>query len=305
MSTILERLATGEVLISDGATGTYLQSHGMKSGECPELLNETDPDLIRGMAAAYLAAGSDMVSTNSFGCSSYKLSEFGLAEKADTLNKAAAALAKEAVCTDGYVAASVGPTGQIAIDEGGLCEPEDMFKAFSKQIAALAEGGADAILIETQTSVIEAVQAVKAAKSVCSLPVIVTFTYEPGARGYRTMMGADPATASQAVVEAGADIVGSNCGNGIENMVEVAKLIRGALPATPIMVQANAGMPVLENGKTVFKDSPEHMAGFVGKLVDAGANIIGGCCGTTPGHITAMKNAVKPAGGCNGCCCCK
>ncbi|MHB0912344.1 MAG: homocysteine S-methyltransferase family protein [Armatimonadota bacterium] len=293
MKSILERIAEGEVLISDGAMGTFLQAKGLQPGECPETWNVSHPDEVKSIAEAYIAAGSDIVETNSFGGTSYKLKEFGLADKVGEFNKAAARLAKEAMDGKGYVAASVGPTGQIVEDEGGNVTEEDLYNSFKEQVLALAEGGADALCIETMSSVAEAVQAVKAAKENTDLPVICTFTFEPGARGFRSMMGVNPERAAEESVAAGADIIGANCGNGIANMIEIVKEMRAAAPTTPILVHANAGMPVFEGGKTVFKETPEDMAARVKELIEAGANIIGGCCGTNPDHIRAMAKAAK------------
>ncbi len=293
MATILERLALGEILIFDGAMGTFLQAKGLKPGECPEEWNISHPDEVREIARAYVAAGADLVQANSFGGTSYKLKEFGFEGRVRELNVAAARLAREAAGSDVYVAASVGPTGQIVEDEGGMVTEQDIYNAFKEQVLALEEGGADAVCIETMSSVAEATQAIRAAKDNTSLTVICTFTFEPGARGFRTMMGVDPATAAEACVDAGADIVGANCGNGIGNMIEITRQMREAAPSTPILINANAGVPVLEGGCTVFKDTPEDMARQVNELIDAGANIIGGCCGTTPAHIAAIGAAAK------------
>lgn len=293
MKNLLDRIAEGEILISDGAMGTFLQAKGMQPGECPEAWTVSHPDAVKSIAEAYIAAGSDIVETDSFGGTYYKLKEFGLGDKVREFNAAAARLAKEAMGDRGYVAASVGPTGRIAEDEGGEVTEQDLYDAFKDQIAALAEGGADALCIETMSSVTEAVQAIKAAKENVRLPVICTFTFESGARGFRTMMGVDPVRAAEEAVAAGADIVGANCGNGIANMIEIAKQMKAAVPGTPIMIQANAGVPVFEGGKTVFKETPEDMAARVRELIDAGASIIGGCCGTTPDHIAAIARAAK------------
>lgn len=295
MATLLERIAAGEILISDGAWGTFLQAKGLQAGECPESWNVTHPDDVRSVAAAYVAVGCDIVESDSFGGTSYKLREFGLVDKVAEYNVAAAKLSKEAIGDKGYVAASIGPTGQIVEDEGGDVTEDDLYNAFKEQAIALAQGGADAFCIETMSSITEAVQAIKAAKENTKLPIICTFTFEPGARGFRTMMGADPVTACEAAAEAGADVVGANCGNGIANMIEITRQIRAALPTTPILIHANAGMPVLEGEKTVFKETPDDMAGRVAELVAAGANIIGGCCGTNPNHIAAMAKAAKAA----------
>jgi 5-methyltetrahydrofolate--homocysteine methyltransferase len=290
---LLKRIADGEILISDGAMGTFLQAMGLKPGECPEEWVVSHPDAVESIAKAYIAAGSNIIETDSFGGTYYKLKEFGMEDRVAEFNLAAAQIAKRAMGDAGYVAASVGPTGQIAEDEGGMVTPQDLYNAFKEQVTALAEGGADAICIETMSSVIEAVQAIRAAKENTNLPVICTFTFEPGARGFRTMMGVDPARAAREAVAAGADIIGANCGNGIANMIEVTKTMRAAAPGTPILIQANAGTPVFEGGKTVFKETPEDMASRVRELIDAGANIIGGCCGTTPEHIAAMARAAR------------
>lgn len=291
MKGLLTRIAEGEILISDGAMGTFLQAKGLQPGESPEAWCLTHPDAVKSIAEAYIAAGSDIVETDSFGGTTYKQREFGLDMQVDEMNKASARLAKEAMGTRGYVAASVGPTGQIVEDEGGDVTEEDLYQAFVQQVVALAEGGADALCIETMSSITEAVEAIKAAKAHTNLPIICTFTFEPGARGFRTMMGVTPARAAEEAVAAGADIIGANCGNGIANMIEVTRELRATAPNTPILIHANAGMPVFEDGKTVFKETPADMAGRVQELIDAGANIIGGCCGTTPEHIAAMAEA--------------
>ena len=187
MKTLLERLATGEILISDGAMGTFLQAKGMKPGESPEEWCISHPEAVKSIAAAYIAAGSDIVETDSFGGTSFKQREFGFGDRVVEFNEASARLAKEAMGDKGYVAASVGPTGQIVEDEGGEATEEEIYNAFKEQIIALAAGGADALCIETMSSITEAVLAIKAAKENCKLPVIVTYTFEPGSHGYRTM----------------------------------------------------------------------------------------------------------------------
>ena len=289
----MERIAQGDILISDGAMGTFLHAKGLAAGECPESWCVTHPDVVRGIAQAYADAGSDIVETNSFGGSSFKLKAYGMADKATEFNRAAAALAKQAVEGKGYVAASVGPTGHIVEDEGGDVTEQQLYDAFKEQVVALADAGADAICVETMSSLTEAAAAVRAAKENTTLPVICTFTFEAGAKGFRTMMGAKPDRAAKAAVAAGADIVGANCGNGIVNMIEITRQIRAAVPTTPILVHANAGAPVVEDGKTCFKETPDFMAAKVKELIEAGANIIGGCCGTNPNHIAAMAKAAK------------
>ena len=293
MKSILDRIAEGEVLISDGAMGTFLHAKGLGSGECPESWCITHPVAVREIAEAYIAAGSDIVETNSFGGSSLRLKVEGLADKAQEFNRAAAALAKEAMGNKGYVAASVGPTSLILVEEGGQTTAEELYESFKEQVIALAEGGADAICIETMSSMREATQAIKAAKENTKLPVICTFTFQAKTKGFRTMTGLTPERAAHEAVAAGADIVGANCGNGIANMIEITKQMRAAEPKVPILIHANAGMPKEVDGKVVFEESPEYMASRVAEVVAAGANIIGGCCGTSPAHITAMAKAAR------------
>jgi 5-methyltetrahydrofolate--homocysteine methyltransferase len=293
MKTLFERVAQGEILISDGAMGTFLHSRGLAPGECPESWCVSHADIVRNIAESYAAAGSDIVETNSFGGTSFKLKAYGLADQAAIFNRAAARLAKEAVAGKGYVAASVGPTGQIVEEEGGNVTAAQLYESFKEQVIALAEGGADAICVETMWSVQEATQAIRAVKENTQLPVICTFTFEPGVKGFRTTMGVKPDRAVRAALDAGADMVGANCGNGIANMIEITRQMRATVPQAPILIHANAGLPVVENGETVFKETPEYMASRVAELIAAGANVIGGCCGTNPNHIAAMAAEVK------------
>jgi 5-methyltetrahydrofolate--homocysteine methyltransferase len=293
MKGLLQRVAEGEILISDGAMGTFLHAKGLAPGECPESWCISHADVVCDIAKAYGAAGSDIVETNSFGGTSFKLKAYGLDGQVAAFNRAAARLAKEAVAGKAYVAASVGPTGQMVEEEGGDVSAAQLYESFKAQVIALAEGGADAICVETMWSVQEAAQAIRAVKENTQLPAICTFTFEPGKRGFRTTMGVTPERAARAALDAGTDVVGANCGNGIANMIEITRQMRAAAPQTPILIQANAGLPVMENGETVFKETPEYMASRVAELIAAGANIIGGCCGTTPRHIAALAAEVK------------
>ena len=293
LKTLLERLGEGDLLICDGALGTLLHTKGLAARECPESWCISHPELVQGIAEAYIEAGADIVETNSFGGNPFKLRAYGFAERCGEFNRAAAALAKRAITGKGYVAASVGPTGHILEEEGGDVTTAQLSAAFAEQAVALAAGGADAICIETMASIREAVQAIRAAKQNTQLPVICTFTFNPGAKGFRTMMGVKPDQAALAALDAGADVVGANCGNGIASMIEITGQMRAAAPRTPILIQANAGTPVIEDGKTVFLETPEYMASRVAELLQAGANVIGGCCGTSPAHIRAMAAAVR------------
>ncbi|MGE5495321.1 MAG: homocysteine S-methyltransferase family protein [Burkholderiales bacterium] len=289
---IADAVREGAILVSDGAWGTFLYGKGLKPGECPESWNIERFEDVKAIAESYIDAGADMVETNSFGGSRIKLAHFGLDGRTAEINEAAARASREAAGKDKYVIASIGPTGKMLIMED--VTEQQLYDAFKEQAAALEKGGADAICIETMSDKDEAAIAVKAAKENTKCEIICTFTFEKTISGdYRTMMGVSPADAAKAAVEAGADIIGTNCGNGIERMIDIVKEMRAAYPDKPILVHANAGLPVSVDGRDVYPDTPEIMASFVPELVKAGANIIGGCCGTTPEHIRAIKSAVK------------
>jgi len=291
MKTIVERVRHGEILVSDGAWGTYLQKNGLRPGECPELWCIEHRDIVFGIAKSYLDAGADMVQTNSFGGTRFKLEHFGLMDRAAEINRAAAAVSREAAGPDRHVIASVGPTGKILI-MGDVTENE-IYEAFREQLVALEEGGADACCIETFAAIDEASLAVKAAKENTSLEVICTFTFERTARGdYRTMMGVSPKEMAAAIAAAGADIIGTNCGNGMSRMAGIVAQLRETNADIPILVHANAGAPVNVDGVDTFPETPEEMGRNAVAVVNAGANIVGGCCGTTPEHIRAIRKAV-------------
>lgn len=288
---LTEIVKSGKVLVSDGAWGTFLQKKGMQPGECPELWCVEKFDDVKSIAESYIGAGADMVETNSFGGSKYKLDRFGLDTRVPEINEASAKASRHAAGDNHWVIASIGPTGKLLVM--GEVTEQDLYDAFKDQAIALEKGGADAVCIETMSDIGEAVQAIKAARENTKLEVICTFTFEKTKRGdYRTMMGVTPVQAAQAAVDAGADIIGANCGNGMERMIEITREMREAFPNVPILIHANAGLPVNVNGTDVFPETPEMMAGYVDELIEAGANIIGGCCGTTPAHISAIARAV-------------
>lgn len=287
---LLERLLGGGVLISDGATGTYLQSHGLEPGGCPEEFNASHPETGQQMAKDYFDAGSDMVLTNSFGANKFMLKKYGHGDRVSELNRLAAQHARSAAPPGGLVAGSVGPSGEFLEPLGEVTEAE-MLEAFKEQVSALAEGGADAILIETMTALEEATLAIRAVKEATDLPVIATMTYDKGPRGFFTMMGVQPERAVVELREAGADVTGANCGNGIDNMVEIARLMRSATDGY-LLVHSNAGIPAIRKGQIVYDETPDYMAERFKELADLGINILGGCCGTTPSHISALSQII-------------
>jgi 5-methyltetrahydrofolate--homocysteine methyltransferase len=290
MGILLERLTSKKILVSDGAWGTMLQAQGLQSGDCCEEWNVSHPDAVRSIAAAYAKAGADLVLTNTFGGSSAKLKKAGHGEQVALYNEAGARLSLEGA-PQCVVAASIGPTGEFLEPVGELTE-EQMEAIFSEQIAAILKGGVQALCVETMSSLEEAVCAVRAAKKLNpTIDVIVTMTFNHSAKGFRTMMGVSPEKAARILTEAGADVIGANCGNGVEQMITIAREMRAASDK-PILIHANAGLPELKEGRTIFKQTPEEMANRVKELAEAGANIIGGCCGTTPGHIAAIRQAV-------------
>ena len=292
MRKITDAIKAGRIMLSDGAWGTLLHQKGLRPGECPELWCVDKPGEALCIAKSYIDAGADMIKTNSFGGNVLKLSRYGLSERAAEINEAAASISRQAAGSDRFVIASIGPTGKMLLMED--VSERQLYDAFAAQAVSLEKGGADAALIETMSDIGEAVQAVKAVKENTGLEVICTFTFDQTVRGeYRTMMGADPASAALAVIEAGADIAGANCGNGMEDMIEIARTIRAAHKEVPILVHANAGLPTLVDGADVFPEGPEVMASFVPRLIDVGVSVIGGCCGTTPAHTRAMKEALR------------
>ncbi len=288
---ILDRLSTGEILVFDGATGSYLQEHGLEPGGCPELLNSERPEVVQEMAAQYFAAGSDMVLTNTFGGNRIGLARYGADDRVRELNIKAVQNARAGAPDGELVVGSVGPLGGLLEPLGDISE-DAAYDALAEQMSALEEGGADGVIIETQIALEEAILGIRAAKDNTKLTVMSTMVFDKGPRGYFTMMGVTPEQAVEALQAEGADVVGTNCGNGIERMVEIAEKMR-AVTDKYLVVQSNAGMPTLVKGENCYPESPEFMAEGYRKLADLPINILGGCCGTTAAHIKALVDAVK------------
>ena len=282
----LEVIKENKTLVSDGAWGTFLQAEGLRSGECPEEWNVSHPDVVKNIAKSYIEAGSDMVETNTFGGSRHKLNMFGLGERTYELNKAGAALSREAAGDDKWVIGSIGPSGAILMMEE--VSEDELYQDFLEQVKGLADGGIDAFCIETFSALDEAELAIKAAKTT-GLPIMCTFTFENGF----TMMGVTPEVYAEKMLELDVDVLGTNCGNGLDGMVDYVTAIKHVAPDRPIIIHANAGLPVIKGSETLYPETPEHMSSFVPAILKAGACIVGGCCGTTPEHIKSIKNIVS------------
>jgi len=279
----------GRIIVCDGAMGTMLQEQGLSLGECPEYWNLTKPKVITEIHKKYVDAGADMILTNTFGANRVKLSKFNLESKIKEMNISGVKNARSA-SKDVFVAGDIGPTGQLMEPYGFLKESEAL-DVFTEQAEYLAEGGADLLIIETMISIEETVMAAKAAKKT-KLPVIAMMTFDINKGDVRTVMGVSAQTMVQQLEDAGADIVGSNCGHGIESMIDIVKAIKKETSRF-IMAEPNAGIPALKEGKMIYDGTPELMASYASELIDAGANIIGGCCGTTPVHIEQIKKEIE------------
>jgi 5-methyltetrahydrofolate--homocysteine methyltransferase len=292
MEDIRERLARGDVILGDGAWGTLLMERGLAPGEVPELFNLDRSAVIEAIAALYLDAGAEIITTNTFGGSPLRLESAGLADRTEALNAGAVAAVRRAVGDRAYVSASMGPTGRL-LRPFGDTEPAQVAAAFERQAAALAGAGADLFCVETMTDLDEATLAVAAIRAVAPrAPILATMTFEQTRRGFYTVMGVSIAAAARGLQAAGADVVGSNCGFGIDTMIEVAREFKRCAEV-PIAIQANAGLPITRDGVTVYPETPGHVAAKAPELLAAGVQIIGGCCGTTPAHIRALRALVR------------
>jgi len=294
-STLLEEIKI-RVLLSDGAMGTQLQLAGLESGGCGEAWNIDHPDRILKIQRGYVEAGSDILLTNTFGASRIMLNRHDEGDRTVAINQAAVAVAKEALSGRGFVLGDIGPFGGLMEPYGEVPRP-DVEKAFREQAKALIDGGADGIIIETQTALEELEIAIAAAKEAGAAVVIGSIAYDRMVDGTdaKTMMGVGPEQGAEFMVKHGCDILALNCGTGID-MIMAANIVRRyrKISGLPVMAQPNAGQPVLVNMKIHYDETPEHMAaGFPG-LLEAGARIIGGCCGSTPAHIKKFKEILNP-----------
>ncbi len=279
--TLIQQLAAAAPVVTDGAWGTQLQARGLPAGECPDGWNLTHPERVEEVARAYVDAGSRVILTNTFRANRLTLAGYGLADKVAEINRAGAAISRRAAAGCVHVFASIGPTGKLLTT--GETTEEELLAAFTEQAQALAEGGAEALLVETMSDLAEAKLALRAARQT-GLPVVVSMIFGSGKNKDRTMMGATPEQVAQELTEAGADAIGANCGSGIAAYVPICRRLRAAT-ARPIWIKPNAGLPELLDGRTVYRITPEEFASHLPALIEAGATFIGGCCGTGPEFI--------------------
>jgi methionine synthase I (cobalamin-dependent) len=289
MHALLQELLVQTPVLTDGAWGTQLQARGLAPGECPDPWNLTHPDKVTGVARAYVEAGSQIVLTNTFGATRPRLAEAGCADQVTEINRAGARLSREAAGGRARVFASMGPSGRMLMT--GEVTPELLSEAFREQAQGLAAGGADAIVIETMADPEEAKLAIAAARET-GLPVVACMVFDSGKDKDRTMMGTTPEQAAAVMVEAGADVVGANCGQGIAGFVNLCRRLKAATDR-PIWIKANAGLPELRDGKPVYTTTPREFASHVPALIDAGASFVGGCCGTSPEYIREVRELLS------------
>ena len=294
MTKLGDRIAGGDTLVCDGATGTMLFEMGLEPGGCPEAVALSRRELLEDIARRYLEAGADIIEACTFGASPLKLSQYGLDASTEEINREAVGAVRAVVGDRAYVGASVGPSGRILQPYGDVTEAS-VYDSYRRQTEALIAAGIDCVLIETMLDINEAKLAIKAVKDVAAdMPVTATMTFDATPRGFFTIMGVDVAAAVSGLVDAGADVIGSNCGNGIEKMVEIARTFR-EITDHPLIIQSNAGMPELENGCIVYRETPAFMAERVRELLEIGVSVVGGCCGTTPAHVKAFRAIVDRA----------
>lgn len=290
MNAVLESLRK-DVVVGDGGWGTRLFEAGLEPGDCPERYGMDHPGLLTEIACGYLEAGADFLTTNTFGASPLKLRAYGLEDATEEINRHGVAVLREAAGGRAWVNGSIGPSGAILKPYGDTDEGE-MLASFDRQARALAAAGVDLFCIETMIDLREAVLALQAVRAVApDTPVLATMTFEATARGYFTMMGTPVREAADGLLRAGADAVGSNCGHGVEPMIEIAREFRRQTES-PIVIQANAGLPIVRDGKTVYPETPAFLAARLDALLAAGAGVIGGCCGTTPAHVRVVRQFV-------------
>jgi 5-methyltetrahydrofolate--homocysteine methyltransferase len=293
---VVERVRAGERLVFDGGYGTMLFAAGLLNGACPELWNDTHADIVAGIHKGYFDAGSDIVETNTFGGTRLKLDEYKIGDRTKELNVKGAQLARKVAPAHAYIAGSIGPTSRLPLDyalDNGVTD-EDYEETFREQAAALAEGGVDLFAVETMMFPQEATAAIRACKAVADLPVMATmfFQYEEGNDRDRTMWGESPGDVAKSLLEAGADVVGMNCGRGPDRAIVIIREMRAVTDA-PLVAYPNAGLPITKGDIVTYELGPDEMARDYPALLDAGCNIVGACCGSDAEHIRRIAAVVR------------
>ena len=289
MHETIQELTAGGPVVTDGAWGTQLQQRGLPVGACPDAWNVTEPERVEEVARAYVEAGSQVVLTNTFGANRFVLARHKLEEKVAQINRAGVEISRRAADGRAKVFASIGPSGVMLMM--GEVSQDELKAAFAVQAQAMADAGADAIVVETMADPAEAKLAVAAARGT-GLPVVACMTFDSGPDKDRTMMGTTPEQAAEELLAAGADCVGSNCGQGIDGFVEICRRLH-AVTDRPVWIKPNAGLPELVDGQTLYRQTPQEFADFVPQLVEAGAGFVGGCCGTAPEFIAAIRKKLQ------------
>jgi methionine synthase I (cobalamin-dependent) len=287
MQTLIEQLTRRGPVLSDGAWGTELQARGLALGEFPDIWNLTHPDRVLEVAQAYIEAGSQVILSNTFGANRIRLADHDSSISPPLVNQRGAEISVKAADGKARVFASMGPTGKMLLS--GEVTEDQLLDAFVEQAQALASAGVDALVVETMADLEEARLAVKAAKAT-GLPVVACMVYDSGKDKDRTMMGVSPEQAAKGLEEAGADVIGANCGQGIAGFVKICERLKSAT-TLPVWIKANAGLPVMVDGRAQYRMTPEEFASQVPALLKAGASFIGGCCGTNPAFIRALANS--------------
>jgi methionine synthase I (cobalamin-dependent) len=285
---ILQRLASGEVLLADGATGTMLQAAGLPAGTPGEAWVLERPEEIMKLHRAYVEAGSQIILTSTFGGTRARLKKAGLAVQVAEINRRAAELARQVAGDDRYVGGDIGPTGELMVPLGPLTY-EAAVEMFAEQAQALAAGGVDCIYVETMSDLNEAKAAIEGARQGCDLPVFCTFSFDTHGR---TSMGVSPTQAAQAMAALGVPVTGANCGHTPEEVLGFLPQMRQAAPEAYLIAKPNAGIPYMVKRQVVYDATPERMAELARRYVELGARIVGACCGSTPAHIAAIREAV-------------
>jgi 5-methyltetrahydrofolate--homocysteine methyltransferase len=284
MDRLIQQLITQGPILTDGAWGTEFQARGLEPGECPDLWNLAHPDRVEAVARAYVEAGSQVILTNTFRANCIALDRPGEAAPIKEINRLGVEISRRAAGSGVKVFASLGPSGKLMM-MGEISEVE-LLAAYTEQAAALAAAGADALIFETMSDLAEAKVAVQAGRAT-GLPVIVSMAFDSGKNFDRTMMGTTPEQAATELTAAGADVIGANCGQGIETYGAICKRLHAAT-TLPIWIKPNAGMPELVDGRTSYKATPQEFARHAPDLFAAGASFLGGCCGTNPEFIRAL-----------------